>query len=68
MRYYGQKPATYKLYDDDGETFNYEKVEYSWRVVQVILNKKGVLVGSVSQAEKNKPNSFDQISFEFMTK
>ncbi|HZL11276.1 MAG TPA: TIM-barrel domain-containing protein [Prolixibacteraceae bacterium] len=68
MRYYGQKPATYKLYDDDGETFNYEKGEYSWRTVQVILNKKGVLVGSISQEEKNKPNSYGNISFEFMTK
>ena len=68
IRHYGQKAAVYKLYDDDGETFNYEKGEYSWRTVQVTFNKKGAPVGSISPKEKNKPNSFGNISFEFMTK
>ncbi|MEO8404181.1 MAG: TIM-barrel domain-containing protein, partial [Chitinophagaceae bacterium] len=31
IRHYGEKPAIYKLYDDDGETYNYEKGEYCWR-------------------------------------
>jgi len=68
IRHYGQKAAVYKLYDDDGETFNYEKGEYSWRTVQVTFNKRGAPVGSISPKEKNKPNSFGNISFEFMTK
>ena len=68
IRYYGQKPSVYKLYDDDGETFNYEKGEYSWRTIIVKKDAKGVLSGSVSSVEKNKPNSFEKISFEFMTK
>ncbi len=68
IRYYGQKLSVYKLYDDDGETYNYEKGEYSWRTVQVKKDAKGVLVGSISIVEKDKPNSFDKISFEFMTK
>ena len=25
IRHYGEKPGRYLLYDDDGETFNYEK-------------------------------------------
>ena len=25
IRYYGEKPGKYELYDDDGETFDYEK-------------------------------------------
>ncbi|PEC35732.1 ABC transporter substrate-binding protein, partial [Bacillus toyonensis] len=31
IRYYGSKPSKYQLYDDDGETFNYEKGAYSFR-------------------------------------
>jgi alpha-D-xyloside xylohydrolase len=68
VRYYGQKPSIYKLYDDDGETFNYEKGEYSWRTIEVKINAKGALVGSISAADKTKPNSFGNIIFEYMTK
>jgi alpha-glucosidase (family GH31 glycosyl hydrolase) len=35
IRYYGSKPGKYILYDDDGETFNYEKGEYSFREIKV---------------------------------
>ena len=28
IRYYGAKPSIYELYDDDGETYDYEKGEY----------------------------------------
>ncbi len=29
IRHYGEKPGKYLLYDDDGETFNYEKGSFS---------------------------------------
>jgi alpha-glucosidase (family GH31 glycosyl hydrolase) len=38
IRYYGTKAANYILYDDDGETFNYEKGEYSFREIKVTKN------------------------------
>ena len=39
IRHYGSKPNSYMLYDDDGETFDYEKGEYSWRTLTVKADK-----------------------------
>jgi alpha-D-xyloside xylohydrolase len=63
IRYYGKKPATYMLYDDDGETFNYEKGAYSWRKIKVD-NKKG----TISDPVKGKPNTIKNVTWKFMTK
>src|SRR5690606_34066472 len=35
IRHYGEKPGYYRLYDDDGESYNYENGEYSWRDIKV---------------------------------
>ena len=67
IRHYGTKPATYKLYDDDGETFDYEKGNYSWRTITVSSNAAGKLAGSISAAEKGKPNTIGKVTFRFMT-
>lgn len=66
FRHYGQKNGLFKLYDDDGETFDYEKGVYSWRLVKMEKNKKGDWVGSVSEPEKNKPNTIGNISWKHM--
>jgi len=68
VRYYGEKPGNYKMYDDDGETFKYEKGEFSWRQIKVERQINGQLKGSVSAAEKGKPNTIANITFTFMTK
>jgi alpha-glucosidase (family GH31 glycosyl hydrolase) len=68
VRYYGEKPAKYMLYDDDGETYNYEKGDYSWREIKVEKDKTGKLKGSISAPVKGKPNTVGNVSFEFMTK
>ena len=41
IRYYGSKPGSYRLYDDDGETFDYEKGVYSWREINVMKDNNG---------------------------
>ena len=33
IRHYGSKPGTFRLYDDDGETYNYEKGEYTYLTI-----------------------------------
>jgi alpha-D-xyloside xylohydrolase len=63
IRYYGEKPGTYRLYDDDGETFNYEKGVYIWREIKV-ENKKG----TISDPVKGKPNTIKNVTWKFMTK
>jgi len=65
IRVYGKKEATFQLYDDDGESFDYEKGAFSWREIKVVFGKDGRLVGSVSKAEKSKPNNFGSIKFDF---
>jgi alpha-D-xyloside xylohydrolase len=67
IRYYGGAPGAYKLYDDDGETFDYEKGKYSWREIKVVTDKKGKLSGSVSKAEKGKPDNIGVVTWKFMS-
>jgi alpha-D-xyloside xylohydrolase len=67
IRYYGTKPSTYQLYDDDGETFNYEKGAYSFRSISVI-RKGNKIKGSITKSEKGKPNSFAEVTYTMMTK
>jgi len=67
IRHYGEKPGRYLLYDDDGETFNYEKGAYSWREVKVEKDKKQQWKGAVSAALKDKPNTIGNITWKFMT-
>jgi alpha-glucosidase (family GH31 glycosyl hydrolase) len=62
IRYYGTKPSTYRLYDDDGETFNYEKGDYNWRLIQV-SNRKG----TISDPVKGKPNTIGKVTWKYMT-
>jgi alpha-D-xyloside xylohydrolase len=67
IRYYGTKPGYYQLYDDDGETFDYEKGIYSWREIKVTLDNKGKLTGTISKAEKGKPDNVGTVTWKFMT-
>lgn len=68
IRHYGEKTGEYNLYDDDGETFDFEKGQLSWRKIKVERLKNGQLQGSVGVAEKGKPNNIGKVSFTFMTK
>lgn len=67
FRYYGHADGDTRFYDDDGETYNYEKGEYSWREVRVRHNKKGQPVGSISKPEKGKPNTIGRITWKYMS-
>ncbi len=66
IRFYGTKPGSYKLYDDDGETFDYENGIYSWRELKVTIDKKGRLTGTISKAEKGKPDNIGIVTWKFM--
>jgi alpha-glucosidase (family GH31 glycosyl hydrolase) len=64
INYYGTKPGNYRLYDDDGETFDYEKGAYSWREISVAPDKKGKLSGTISKAEKGKPDNIGNVTWK----
>ena len=67
VRVYGNQETSYKLYDDDGLTFDYEKGAYSWREIRVTKGKDGKLKGTISKAEKSKPDNIGTVSFQFMS-
>ena len=67
VRHYGTKDGMYRLYDDDGETFNYEKGDYSWRTLKVEKQKDGKYGTSISGAEKGKPDNVGKVSWVEMT-
>jgi alpha-glucosidase (family GH31 glycosyl hydrolase) len=68
IRYYGSKPGKYVLYDDDGESFNFEKGEYSFREIKVAKNTAGNFEGTISAPVKGKPDNVATITWKFMSK
>ena len=67
IRYYGNKSSAYKLYDDDGVSFDYEKGNYSWREIKVNKNADGSFSSSVDEPVKGKISTYGQIIFKYMT-
>ena len=67
IRHYGMAEGSYRLYDDDGETFNYENGDYAWRDIKVERQKNGQLKGSISKAQKGRPDNVGKVSWKFMT-
>lgn len=67
IRHYGTKPGTFKLYDDDGETFNYEKGEYTYITFSVEVNTNGTKKGNVSIPKGKQIWSYNgEYIFNFM--
>jgi len=66
IRHYGEKPGKYLLYDDDGETFDYEKGSFTWRTISV-EKVKGTWKGTISSAENGKPNTIGNVTWKFMS-
>lgn len=67
IRYYGTKPGRYMLYDDDGETYDYEKGVFSWREIKVAPDKKGKPSGIISKPEKGKPDNVGVVTWKYMS-
>jgi alpha-D-xyloside xylohydrolase len=68
IRHYGEKAGTYRIYDDDGETFNYEKGEFSWRVIKTAKDKKNQWKGTIDAPANGKPNTIGKVTWKFMTR
>jgi alpha-D-xyloside xylohydrolase len=66
VRYYGTRESTYTLYDDDGETFDYEKGAYSLQPLRVVRDG-GTLKGETGAAAGPWKSRYDAITWKFMT-
>lgn len=67
VRHYGGKSGTYELYDDDGETFDYQKGECTWIQLLVNVDASGKKTGQVVMPDDNKVWSYTDYTFKYMT-
>ncbi len=67
IRFYGDTAGRFSLYDDDGETFNYEKGEYNWYQLQVTRDKGGKWKGQtlLPEGQKNM-GQYGTVSWKMM--
>ncbi len=61
--YYGTANGRYLLYDDDGESFDYERGEYAWRLLTAERQPDGKLVKKISLAEPGKPDHVGRVTW-----
>jgi alpha-D-xyloside xylohydrolase len=67
VRHYGERPGKLRLYDDDGETFDYERGEYSWTLLRVMGNARGERRGEVTPDARGKRWRYSEVTWTFMT-
>ncbi len=67
VRYYGTVSGSFLLYDDDGETYDYEKGTYSWTKLSVSTSKEGKLIGASKRISGNIIN-YKDITWKYMGK
>jgi len=67
VRHYGQAPGSMLLYDDDGETFDYEKGERSWTRLAVDKDASGTLAGKVTLDTSGRRWRYSGVRWTFMT-
>ena len=67
IRHYGEAPGRLSLYDDDGETFNHEKGDYSWTGLAVARDAAGKWVGTVTPDANGKTWSYGEVTWTFVS-
>ncbi len=67
VRHYGEKPGTLRVYDDDGETFDYEKGDYSWTQLAVTRGANGHWNTSTTPDANGHPWHYRDVRWTFMT-
>ena len=67
VRHYGLKPGATLLYDDDGETFDYERGERSWTRLEVGRDALGQWRGTLRPDPNGKGWRYGDVTWRFMT-
>jgi alpha-glucosidase (family GH31 glycosyl hydrolase) len=67
VRHYGERPGRLELYDDDGETFEYEQGEHSWTRLTVARDERGAWKGTVASDASGRRWRYRDVTWRFMT-
>jgi alpha-glucosidase (family GH31 glycosyl hydrolase) len=65
VRHYGDRPGTMRVYDDDGETFDYERGERSWTRLSVERDAAGEWKGTVTPDANGKRWRYSDVTWKF---
>lgn len=65
IRHYGTKSNTFNLYDDDGETFDYERNAYAWTALTATTAADGKTEG---RHVPGKEFRYKDVKWEFMSR
>jgi alpha-D-xyloside xylohydrolase len=66
LRHYGTEPGTFRLYDDDGTTFAYERGEFSWTPLVVSRAADGTLRGETPAPPSGKPFGYRTLTWRMI--
>ncbi len=67
VRHYGESAGSFRLYDDDGLSFNYEDGAFSWTDLNVSRNADGKLFGSIQRPAEGLPFNYSEVTWRMMT-
>jgi alpha-D-xyloside xylohydrolase len=66
IRHYGEAPGKLALYDDDGETFDYEKGEFSWTQLSAAKDAAGKWSGAVTPDANGRKWHYSDVKWMYM--
>lgn len=66
IRHYGEAPSKLSLYDDDGETFDFEKGAFSWTALSADKDAAGQWTGTVTPDPSGRKWSYGEVTWVFM--
>jgi alpha-D-xyloside xylohydrolase len=67
VRHYVHESGSFELYDDDGESFDYERGEYGWTRLEVARAPSGEWRGSVPGDPRGRKWRYGEVTWRFMT-
>lgn len=67
LRHYGRSSSTTRLYDDDGESFDYETGDHCWFELKATTGPDGKMNGAVPEKSGSFQSAYHDFRWVFMT-
>ena len=67
VRHYGEAPGRLRLYDDDGETFDFTRGEFTWTTLEAQRDHAGNWRGKVAPDANGRAWSYGDVTWRFMS-